>query len=135
MSEVNKRWTLSASCSNYRYATYFEEGVAVLKLSPTLENAKENKNSLSTNMLLPISQMKSNIYSKLQSSYQQKKNYFNEVAVPPLNSSNIDSSKRGFICNTNCIKSTMNFIGKHCYNVRRTTHFDARSIYRSLMKL
>ncbi|XP_035737794.1 calpain-A-like isoform X5 [Vespa mandarinia] len=119
MSEVNKRSLLSASCANYRYSTYLEEGVAVLKLSPTLENAKKNKNSLqSTNMLLHISQTKSNIYSKLQSPYQQKKDYFNKVAaVPPLNSSNINSLKRDLIYNTNCVKSTTNFIGKRCYNL------------------
>lgn len=126
MSEVNKRQTLSPSYSNYRYSTYLEEGVALLKLSPTLENVKKDRNSLqSTNMLLHISRTKADIYSKLQSScLQQKKDYFHKVAIPLLNSSNIDSLKRGLIYNTDCVKSTTNFIGKHCYNVRRTL-FDA----------
>nr|KAF7402226.1 hypothetical protein H0235_015562 [Vespula pensylvanica] len=118
MSEVNKRQTLSPSYSNYRYSTYLEEGVALLKLSPTLENVKKDRNSLqSTNMLLHISRTKADIYSKLQSSCQQKKDYFHKVAIPLLNSSNIDSLKRGLIYNTDCVKTTTNFIGKHCYNL------------------
>ncbi|XP_015187100.1 PREDICTED: calpain-B isoform X4 [Polistes dominula] len=123
MSEVNRRRTLPPSYSNYRYSTYLEEGVALLKLSPALkENVKNNRNSLqSSKTLINISRTKPDIYSKLQSPYQQqKKNFFrNEIVIPPSNSSKmVDSSKPNLIhYNDGCVKSVTNFIRNKCYNL------------------
>ncbi|XP_014612871.1 PREDICTED: calpain-B isoform X2 [Polistes canadensis] len=123
MFEVNRRRTLPPSYANYRYSTYLEEGVALLKLSPVLEeNVKKNRNSLqSSKMLINISRTKPDTYSKFKFPCQQQKNNFfrNQIVIPPLNSSKmINSPKTNLIhYNNEGVKSMTNFIGKKCYNL------------------
>lgn len=82
--EQKRRYT------NYRFSNYMQEGVAVLKITPTLENISVGKRN--TIHSIPSS---SKVLSFEKTDSNSVKNKYHDKPI----------------------KTTKNFIGKSCYNV------------------